>query len=525
MQANLKKPNNLELLFQYARNSDDRLIIKRVRRLAAEYAGLSEGEDRQKFFGIYKKSLLYAAEYDFDSYLIYIEIDREPEKRFYEPRRAQLKEVVAALQDLEDDKLDILSISLPPGTGKSTLGIFFMSWIAGKYPNQPNLMSAHSGLLTRSFYDGLMQIFTDSEYLWHDVFPSIEIQATNSKEETINLDKPQRFKTITCRAIGASLTGATRCERYLYADDLVSGIEQAMSKERLDKLWESYSNDLKSRKKQKCKEIHIATRWSVHDPIGRLEKMYAGNPRVKFLVIPALDENGQSNFDYKYDVGFDTAYFEDMKKTLDEASYNALFQNQPIEREGLLYPEKELRRYFELPKETEPDAIIAICDTKDKGKDYAFLPVAYVYGDDYYIEACICDNSTAYEARVVGLLIDQGVQLARFESNSAGGRVARDVQAEIKKRGGITSISTKYTTSNKETKIIVNEPFVKEHFLFKDGSLYSPNDDYGRMMRFLTSYTVSGRNAHDDVPDGMAMLAEFAKSLTKNSVEILKRFF
>ena len=220
--------------------------------------------------------------------MLFIESERDPDKRFYEPRRKQLREVVSALQDLEDGRLDIVSISLPPGTGKSTLGIFFISWIAGKYPNQPNLMSAHSGILTRSFYDGVLQIITDPEYLWREVFPDITVQATNSKEETINLDQRQRFKTITCRAINASLTGATRCEKYLYADDLVSGIEEAMSIDRLNKLWEAYTNDLKSRKKLGCKEIHIATRWSVHDPIGRLQRMHIDNPRARFVVIPAL---------------------------------------------------------------------------------------------------------------------------------------------------------------------------------------------------------------------------------------------
>lgn len=515
----------MELLFQYARNSDDRLIMRRVRRLSVKYAKACTENDRLEFLGLYKKALLYMAQYDFDSYLIYLELEREPEKRFYEPRREELREVVQALQDLEDDVLDILSVSLPPGTGKSTLGIFFMSWIAGKYPNQPNLMSAHSDTLTRSFYDGLLQIFTDPEYLWHDVFPDVQICNKNSKEETIDLDTPQRFKTITCRSIYGTLTGATRCERYLYADDLVSDLEEALNRERLDKLWDAYTNNLKTRKKLNCKEIHIATRWSVYDPIGRLERMYEGNSRVRFVVIPALDENGESNFNYKYGVGFDKEYFEDMKRTLDEASFNALFQNQPVEREGLLYPEKELRRYYELPKDVEPDAIIAICDTKDKGKDYAFSPVAYVYGQDYYIEACICDSSTAYEGRIVGLYIDHMVKMSRFESNSAGGRVAKDVQKEINARGGITSISTKYTTANKETKIMVNAPFVKAHFLFKGEDQYTANSDYGKMMRFLTTYTVSGKNAYDDVPDGMAMLAEFAQSLQRNSLEILKRFF
>lgn len=480
--------------------------------------------DLKELYRLHRRVLLAAAPYDFDSYLLYLEWEREPSKKFYVPRRKVLQPIVKAMQDMIDDKIDLLTISMPPGTGKSTLGIFFLSWVMGRYPDSQNLASAHSGMLTRSFYDGVYQIITDSEYLWKDVFRGVNLAATNSKEETIDLHKRHRFSTLTCRAINASLTGATRCDKILYADDLCSGIEEAMSKERLDKLWFSYTNDLKSRKKEGAKEIHIATRWSVHDVIGRLEVQYGDDPRARFIVLPAFDENGESNFDYDYGVGFGKEYFEDMRANLDDASFKALYMNQPIEREGLLYDIDELRRYFELPL-GEPDAIIGICDTKDKGSDYAFLPAVYVYGNDYYIEDCVCDNNlpNIVDARLVDILIRNKVQMCRFESNSAGGRIAEKVQSEIKERGGITRITTKFTSANKETKIIVNSAWIKEHCLFKDESLYKRQSDYGKMMDMLGSYTVVGKNKHDDVPDGLAMLSEFAQSMSGSRVEVFRR--
>lgn len=480
--------------------------------------------DLKELYRLHRRVLLAAAPYDFDSYLLYLEWEREPSKKFYVPRRKVLQPIVKAMQDMIDDKIDLLTISMPPGTGKSTLGIFFLSWVMGRYPDNQNLASAHSGMLTRSFYDGVYQIITDSEYLWKDVFRGVNLAATNSKEETIDLHKGHRFSTLTCRAINASLTGATRCDKILYADDLCSGIEEAMSKERLDKLWFSYTNDLKSRKKEGAKEIHIATRWSVHDVIGRLEVQYGDDPRARFIVLPAFDENGESNFDYDYGVGFGKEYFEDMRANLDDASFKALYMNQPIEREGLLYDIDELRRYFELPL-GEPDAIIGICDTKDKGSDYAFLPAVYVYGNDYYIEDCVCDNNlpNIVDARLVDILNRNKVQMCRFESNSAGGRIAEKVQSEIKERGGITRITTKFTSANKETKIIVNSAWIKEHCLFKDESLYKRQSDYGKMMDMLGSYTVAGKNKHDDVPDGLAMLSEFAQSMSGSRVEVFRR--
>lgn len=468
--------------------------------------------------------LLEAQGLRLDSYMQYIELQREPEKRFWIPRRKQLEPVCRAMQKLVDGELDILSISLPPGTGKSTLEIFLHSMMIGAFPDSCSLASGHSGTLTNSIYDGVNSILSDPDYLWHDVYPAAGTIITNAKEQTIDLGKKHRFSSLTCRAIGASLTGATRCEKLLTADDLVSGIEEALSIERLDKLWTAYTNDLKSRKKLNCKELHLATRWSVHDPIGRLQLMYADSPKAQFLVMPAVDEDGESNFNYRYGVGFDKAYFEDMKNNLDDCSWRALFMNQPIEREGLLYNEDELRRYFELPSDS-PDAVISVCDTKDKGADYCVMPIAYQYGNDFYIEEIICDNSNPeiVETRLVEVLLRHKVKLSRFESNSAGGKIAEKVQKEVKSRGGITRITTKYSTTNKATRIIVDSPFVKEHFLFKDNSVIKNNKEYKRALGMLCSYTMAGRNAHDDVPDAFSMLSDFIQSFETQTVRVIQR--
>lgn len=468
--------------------------------------------------------LLEAQGLRLDSYMQYIELQREPEKRFWIPRRKQLEPVCRAMQKLVDGELDILSISLPPGTGKSTLEIFLHSMMIGAFPDSCSLASGHSGTLTNSIYDGVNSILSDPDYLWHDVYPAAGTIITNAKEQTIDLGKKHRFSSLTCRAIGASLTGATRCEKLLTADDLVSGIEEALSIERLDKLWTAYTNDLKSRKKLNCKELHLATRWSVHDPIGRLQTMYADSPKAQFLVMPAVDEDGESNFNYRYGVGFDKEYFEDMKNNLDDCSWRALFMNQPIEREGLLYNEDELRRYFELPSDS-PDAVISVCDTKDKGVDYCVMPIAYQYGNDFYIEEIICDNSNPeiVETRLVEVLLRHKVKLSRFESNSAGGKIAEKVQKEVKSRGGITRITTKYSTTNKATRIIVDSPFVKEHFLFKDNSVIKNNKEYKRAIGMLCSYTMAGRNAHDDVPDAFSMLSDFIQSFETQTVRVIQR--
>lgn len=481
-----------------------------------------------KYYNLYNQALLFLAQKhkDFDSYLLYVEKDRDPEDRYYQPRRNKIYWLVQKMQRLIDDELDILSISMPPGTGKTTLGEFFISFVMGHYPNTPNLMSSHSGFMTRMFYDAVLNIITSNEYCWSDVFPDVIFEGNNAKEETINLGRWQPFKTLTCRPIRGSLTGVTRCEGFLYVDDLVSGIEEALSIDRLDKLYGEYTTDLKSRKKKKAKEIHIATRWSVHDVIGRLERMYEGNPRAEFIAVPDIDpKTGKSNFDYDYDVGFDEKYFHDMEMSMDDVSYRCLYKSDPIEREGILYHPTELQRYLGGLPDREPDSILAICDTKDTGTDYNFLGVFYQYGDRYYLEDLVFKNIApgTLDELNSDMLVKHHVQQAQFESNKEGSRTANEVERLVREKGGRCHITKKYTTQNKETKIIVNSSWVKEHVIFKDITEYDPKSDYGVMMSFLCSYTQLGKNKHDDAPDALAMFAQFVDTLLGGEGQVMKR--
>lgn len=495
----------------------------------------------QKWDKLYWDTMLFEARNRVvDSYLIYLEKNRDPEDRFYEPRRKQFLKMgfTQALQDLIDDEIDILSISTVPGSGKTTLGEMFMSGFMGWFPDLCNLFSSHSGHVTRMVYQVVCNIIGIGlkpgqipEYTWREIFPDVEVESNNANEQEINLGKFKPFKTLTCRALGASQTGVTRCEGILYCDDLCSGIEMALSKIRLDKLWTMYSTDLKTRKKKgkrgrTCKELHIATRWSVWDVIGRIKTIYQNNKRCRFISVPDIDpETGESNFDYDYGVGFDVEYFEDIEKSLDDITYKCLYKNEPVEREGILYEPDTLRRYYgDLPPK-EPDAIWAFCDTKDTGKDYNCLGVFYQYGSDYYLHDVVFKSIDPYllDDLNADCLVRNNVQIAQFESNKEGSRTADKVQEKVRERGGKTSIEKKFTTANKETKIIVNSPWVKEHVLFKHPDCYEVKSDYGQFMSWLCAYSQLAKNPFDDAPDMVAMLAVHESSSWKSEAKAMQR--
>ena len=504
---------------------------KRVR--SAANAMVRGGVDVDRMLDLYYKTHLFDAPHFFDSFCIYIERDRAPEKQFYLPRRKQLMRVANGIQMLEDGKLHTLAVSLAPGVGKTTIAEFGLAWTAGRNPFLANLIGSHNNSFLTGVYGEMLRIFDPiGEYRWGDVFPGLSVISTNAKDLMIGIgyDKADdmRFKTLQCGgSLGSQLAGRVRASNWLYLDDPVDGIETAMSRERLDKLWQTVYTDFFQRAiGNRVKRLIIGTRWSLADPIGRLEDYYENDPEAMFIREPVLDENEESRFDYPYGLGYTTQKLHDIKDMMDEPSWLAIYQQQPIEREGQLYDPSELRRYFELP-DKQPDAVVAICDTKEQGADYCVCPVFYQYGTDFYMDAIICDNGKVevVQDRVAALLVDKKVKQCRIESNRGGTLFAQNVQKKVKELGGMTNITTKWTQSAKETRIQVNSALVKAHVLFKDESLYAQDREYRDAMSQLTTYSMMGKNKHDDVPDTLAMFVDWQMTDRANVATIMRRPF
>lgn len=474
-----------------------------------------------KYYGIL---FLEAQNKVVDSAFQYLEKKREPKERFYMPRRKKFLKIglTESLQGMIDDKYDILCVSLIPGAGKTTVEKMFNALVAGWFPKDFSLFYSHSGDITRMYYDGVYDIVTNSdEYTWNEIFPGLSVTSTNAKMEQFNVGKYKPFPSIQCTSVGSKNAGKVRASKFLLVDDMIGGIEEAMNPAILDKLWDKYAVDARQRKIQdtdgkNCKEIHIATRWSVHDVIGRIQNMYEGNPRVKVIAVPDVDPvTGESNFDYEFS-GFTKEFFEDQQLLMDDISYRCLYKQEPIEREGLLFPEDKIRRYLNLPH-GEPEIVTGQCDTKGKGTDYFVLPVLQKYGEDYYCVDCVCDNTADYEMQyenAANVLTNNKVQECEFERNAGGDRVAMEVNKRVENKGWICNITDTPTETNKEARIFQCSNWILQHVIFKDPSLYKPNDPYGVMMSLLKRYSVSGKKQLDDVPD---VFSNFALRVTNGN--------
>ena len=488
------------------------------------------------FFDLYKRTLLFDAVDDFDSYLLYLEINREPKDRFYQPRRKTLKRVVDALQELEDNKLDELFISMPPRIGKTSILMFFLTWILGKHPEMSNLYSAYSDTITKALYNGVLEIINDPvTYLWHDVFPDSKIVQTNSQDETINIDRKKRYPSLTCRSLYGTLNGACDCNGYEISDDLIGGIEEAKNTDRLISAWEKVDNNLLPRAKETAKILWCGTRWSLIDPAGlRMsllkEDERKKNRRFKIINLPALNENEESNFHYDYNVGFSTEYYlqrrASFEKNNDMASWNAQYMGEPIERSGTLFTPEGFRYYNGVLPDAVPDRVFMAVDPAYGGGDFVAAPICFQYGNDIFVHDVVysSEDKKITQPLLVNKIIKYEVKATQIEATKATEGYKEDVAQLLKEREYRHNLLSKPagTRISKEERIKNRAPDIREMMIFLEPDKRSK--EYSQFMQNVFGFKIVGKNKHDDAPDSLAMAIDMVCKKNEKA-EIFKRKF
>lgn len=497
---------------------------------------IAAGKATEAEVSLWKKCLKFDAPHEFEAFCRYIECNSPPPKQFYSPRRKYLRQVVQGYQDIFDGRIKLLLVELVKRAGKSQLGILGTCFESGRYPDRSTLMEGTGEDLVDSFYKGCLEYLrADTEYLFYDVFPTLRMVATKADSRIINLGDKSRFPTIMCRSIDARQVGLSEATNLLYLDDCVEGYIEAQNKQRLEEKWHVISGDVMGRALEGTPIVCCGTRYSVYDPMSRLEEEAVKNDwPYRVIKIPALNEKGESNYEFYNPrisrTMFTTNFFKEQRDLLSKPQFAAEFMQEPFETKGLVFPEDKLNRYFELPVDQEADAVMCVCDTAEGKGDSVMMPIAYIYGMDVYIEDCVFSDAlpSFTKPECAKLIVKHKVPTATFESNSAGTYYCRDVEEIVRGMGHMCAFKTKFSTANKETRIILASDNILEHFWFKDPSLYSPQSDYGRMIKELTSYTKGIRNMknrHDDAPDGLSLLENEIRRLKTREVKVYERFF
>ena len=500
----------------------DRATLAAVERKDFKYA--------EFLYQLRKRCYIYSAPRKFDAFLFAVEYDRAPDKKFYAPRRHYLKPIVDAYQDVMDGKLHLLTVSQPKRTGKSQIEILATLMVSGNHPDRSTLMEGTGDDLVKSFYLGALEyLLTPNEYNYYEIFPDSKLVQTNADTKIINLLHKSRFPTVMCRSIDARQVGLSEATNMLILDDCVEGREEAKNRQRLDEKWEVISGDVIGRAIEGTPIIATGTRYSIYDPIGRLQDEAKQQEWAwRAIEIPALDPvTDESNFEYIREGKrvFTTQFFREQRMMLSEEQWESEFQQQPFEAKGLMFPKGRLNYFFELPVDREPDAVIAACDTAESGEDYCSMPIGLIYGEDIFIPDVVFDNSPAEVTKpeCANVLKRWNVGTARFESNNAGSYFARDVDMLMQSQGYYMSVQTRRSISNKVTRIEFASDNIIKHFWFLHPSKYAKNSQYAEFMKNVTTMTRSGKVPHDDGPDSLAMLEGMVRSMSGGKAEAVQR--
>lgn len=525
-------------------------LVQDYRRLAMAYDILGETENSEKcwktvlrlvrereseretyiengndeYIGFISKAMdeAYAAlgRNNFEYFLISLELDQPEKARIYMHRRNILSEFVRELQKLENGECDILGISAPPRTGKTLLGTRYLAWVMARHKDESSFFVTHTTIMSRKVQDDILEIASMPGF--KRVFPEITVDSNKEDKWIDFLPRLHNgYHTLHLASMDSAKAGVIDCSCLLYCDDLIEGIEQAMSPERMEKALDKYKVDIRQRiSKSDNRTLMIATRWGTNDPLTYEDNKNINNPRAKFIKRPALNELGESNYLFTVDP-FTTQFFQDIKNDMDEVSFECIYQQNPMDREGLMFT--NLKRYKELPK-GNPDVIYMACDVAFSGSDNLSAPMAYQFGDDVYITDAVFspEGYTITEPLVTSFMEKHSPNFAKFEANNGGDFYAKDIRNAVEEIIN-TRIYSERTKSNKMFRISQFEPIIQQ-FYFKDRTLYKPGSMYDKFIREIERFNINGKNKHDDAVDSLAMLAEMKrKAQNGGGVFVMKR--
>ena len=516
-------------------DTEDHLVNKEIRKLAR---GSMRDGGGMRAWELYWKTHLFDAPVELDSFMLYLEHNRPAKEQFWLPRREKLMPICQVLQDMEDDKMDELFLSMPPRIGKTTLIVMFILWVMGRNSERSNLYCSFTNKPVDTFYAGLLEVLTDRvTYAYGDIFPTAKVKSTNAKDTTIDLDRAKRYSSFTGRPIGGSLNGSCDCNGYLIGDDLCEGIEEALSKDRMMNLWTKVDNNLIPRAKMSCKRLWIGTRWSIIDPQGIRLDLLQNEPkyssvRWRYINTPALNENDESNFDYQYGVGFSTEFYQmrraSFERNNDLASWFAQYMGEPIERDGSVFNPDGMRYYNGVLPDADPDRVFMAIDPAWGGGDFTAGPVIFQYEDDLYVADVVYNNGDKRVTQpiIVDKVKKYGVQALFIEATKMTAGYTKEVEALLKKNDlhvNIQSTTKHFSGTGKDQRIFDRAPDVRERMIFLSNG--NRSKEYEMFMQNIFSFTFGKKKQHDDAPDSLSIALEMAIFSPSAKVQLMKRFF
>lgn len=506
----------------------------------------AEGEEQVELWNVMKETYYYLARYLFEYFLVAMEFGIPPERQFIAPRTSVLNGVAREMSKFyyRTDR-PIMTLSMPQGTGKTEVSKRFMSWAIGKNPDLPNMMISYSAAIAKDkFYNGIDALIHDDLGNYGKIFP--KLRQIYKSGETLSLDytnddnrkRPHSEYTLYCVGFDGSITGRTRAHNILYADDLVKDIEEASNKDIMDKKWVEFTGTIKKRMQGRCKMLLVGTMFSISDPLSRTIKYYEEHEpeRLIQIRIPGLNENDESNFNYKYGYAITTEMFHEDRDLMDAVSFECLIQQNPIEREGILFIEKEFRKFNLQGYERNEDYIrtVAFCDVSWGGDDWLSLPIVdeYKNGDCYLIDWYFVHKKAKdiTQPAVVSKIINHHITRVCFEANNGGDEYKDNVKQKLEElnyKNCFLDDKNAPTTKSKLDRILAREPEIRGSRASKY-RLVIPlresikgdkmfNDALDQVFKFNQNTAKNVRTKqHDDAPDSLAGLFTDVLGVTTN---------
>jgi predicted phage terminase large subunit-like protein len=289
---------------------------------------------------------------------------------FMTPKSHDLNTLIMKVNYVCDRARLKLTISLPPGAGKTLISTMLAIWVIGLEDNYiygSIMRNSYSADMAEEMSYLAREFIKSEKYSY--IFPLVALASDRKSKKGWAVSGATEL-TYFGSGPGGSVSGK-RAKTLAIYDDFCKGMKEALSAAELNDTWLFYNSVHIKRMISGTAELIIGTRYVKSDLIGRvLDKQSELWETIK---VPALKTVINEN-----DEEVERSFCEEVRTTqeyiyereiTDAVIWNAVSMQEPISDEGLLFAKDSLQ-YFSIDELHDINYKIGFCDTADEGVDY-----------------------------------------------------------------------------------------------------------------------------------------------------------
>lgn len=415
-----------------------------------------------------------------------------------------------ALNEVKNGNTKRLIINIAPRYSKTEIAVKnFIAWSLALNPKSRFIHLSYSDTLALDNSESIKDLIQSDKY--QKLFPYVQIKKdSKAKDKWYTTDGGGVLARSASGQVTGFGAGQTDFDNEIkefggaiIIDDPIKP-DDAESPTLREKVNYKFDSTIRNRVNSRDTPIIIIMqRLHQNDLCGYLQEIEPDEWSV--ISMPVIKEDGTALWEDKHTI-------EELRhmERVNEMVFQTQYMQNPIPREGLLFPKESLTR-VDFANTDFKDSLgkLSYIDVADTGDDNHCVIIGHLHNEKIYIEDVLFTKlGTEQNVDLTAEILNHNEpRYVNIESNFGGHMYSQLLRPKII---SITSLIPVRAKSNKHARITQMAGFIKMVCVFR--SNYEHGSDYDKFMKNMFEYNKNGTAKHDDAPDCLEGLCTMANN-------------